>query len=274
VRTPLILLTILGLAAVVLYHLMPQSARDRRLEDIPTTRPEAIVPVPDADTISDRRNPPRQVAPKQFAPPFAKDAVQLERIAPRQPLTAPPLANSTPQSVNSTPQSVKPTPQSADTAPQSVDTAPKATPLHRPVVTAAGVFSYPMGELRLAGIEVLDPAESCLDADGAAWPCGVIARTAFRNFLRGRPLSCVVPPGPWTEPVVRECLVGRDDPAAWLVRRGWARAAAGSAYAALEDVARQDRAGLHGSDPRGQSPVVDSGVRITPLPGSPPEPPQ
>ena len=255
-RTPLILLAILVLGAVVFYNVLQPGRHDVAPRDAPIASAEPTAPVPDIETAAVVTNRARQIAPEQFAPPFAREAVRLERVAPRQPLTPP-------QSL---------TPPQPQTPPQPVDTTPKATLLHRPLVTAAGIISYPVGELRLEGIETLDPAQNCVDAAGAEWPCGAIARTAFRNFLRGRSLSCVVPPGPWPEPMVRSCMLGRDDPAAWLVRQGWARAAAGSSYAELEDRARQEQAGLHGSDPRSAEPVLDSRVRITLPPASPQEP--
>ena len=119
-----------------------------------------------------------------------------------------------------------------------------------------------VGQVQLADIEVLDPQSVCIDIAGLAWPCGVIARTAFRNFLRGRAMSCVVPDGRWTETVVSQCLVGNQDPAAWLVSRGWARALPETQYVALEDMAREGARGVYGSDPRNLSAVIDSGVQV------------
>lgn len=195
---------------------------------------------------------PRAIAPEQFAIPFAENAADLERIEPRQPLTPP-----------------RPT-------------GPKLTRLHQPVPTAAGLVQFPDGMLRFADIEVLDPQSVCIDIAGTAWPCGLIGRTAFRNYLRGRALSCVVPESRWTETVVTRCQIGQEDPAAWLVSRGWVRAVPGSDYEPLERAAREEQKGIYGSDPRGGSPVADSGVDVAPLPdltvtpqpGSQPEPSQ
>jgi len=176
----------------------------------------------------------RSIDPTQFATPFAKNAVHLERIAPREPLT---------------PVVVK-------------ETGPRPTLLHKPVVVAAGELAFQEGSLRLKGLLVTEPEETCIAADGSLWPCGIIARTAFRNFVGGRSLSCVLPGGEFEENLVVSCLVGREDPAAWLVSQGWARAFFGSNYADLQRNAELQGLGLHGADPRGGGTVPDSDVVI------------
>ncbi|WP_136659866.1 thermonuclease family protein [Nitratireductor sp. XY-223] len=179
---------------------------------------------------------PRAIAPEQFATPFAQNAVQLERIAPRAPLT--------------------PTVER--------DTGPRPTLLHKPLVIAAGEIVFPEGGLRLKGIVVTDPDDICSDQDGRLWPCGIIARTAFRNFVGGRSLSCNLPEERWKEIVVVSCLVGKQDPAAWLASSGWVRTFVGSKYADLEQDAQKEAKGIFGSDPRGLASVPDSGRVVSP----------
>ncbi len=178
--------------------------------------------------------PPRAIAPARFATPFAQDAVHLERIAPREPLT---------------PVVVR-------------ETGPRPTLLHKPVVIAAGELAFQEGSLRLKGLVVTEPEETCVTPEGALWPCGIIARTAFRNFVGGRSLSCILPNGEFTENLVVSCLVGREDPAAWLVSHGWARAFFGSNYAELQRNAEAEGLGIYGSDPRGIAAIPDSDVII------------
>ena len=178
--------------------------------------------------------PPRAIAPARFATPFAQNAVHLERIAPREPLT---------------PVVVQ-------------ETGPRPTLLHKPVVVAAGELAFQEGSLRLKGLVVTEPEETCVTPDGALWPCGIIARTAFRNFVGGRSLSCILPNGEFEENLVVSCLVGREDPAAWLVSRGWARAFFGSNYSDLQRTAEAEGIGLYGSDPRGIAAIPDSDVTI------------
>ncbi len=130
---------------------------------------------------------------------------------------------------------------------------PAETMLHRPVATAAGAFEARGYQIALSGITVTDADETC-GSDGASWPCGVHARTAFRNWLRGRALSCVVPPVPPQETVVTECNLGGHDAAAWLVAQGWVRAVADGPYAEIEAESREKGRGLFGAAPSSAAP--------------------
>ena len=126
---------------------------------------------------------------------------------------------------------------------------PKETVLHRPLVGEAGAFSAMGYDIVLAGLRPTPAGETCT-ADGVSWPCGVHARTAFRNWLRGRALACVVPPAPPAEAVVTPCRLGPLDAGEWLVAQGWARAdPADDRYAAQAEAARAARRGLHGRAP-------------------------
>ncbi len=237
-RIPAILLSLLAIILVLLFFAL---TGDQSTESVQTAQGRSQADGLEVGPIEEL-GPVRQISPGQFAVPFTENAVRLERIAPRQPLTPP------------------------------RETGPKLTLLHQPVVSAAGLVTYASGQVQLANIEVLDPQSVCIDIAGLAWPCGVIARTAFRNFLRGRAMSCVVPDGRWTETVVSQCLVGNQDPAAWLVSRGWARALPETQYVALEDMAREGAKGVYGSDPRNLSAVVDSGVEVPQQPDAATEP--
>lgn len=132
---------------------------------------------------------------------------------------------------------------------------PKPTILHRPLAVAAGLFESQGHTVKIAGIEPPDAGETCI-SDGVSWPCGVHARTAFRNWLRGRALTCVVPPVPGGEVVVSDCTRGKQNPAEWLVTQGWARAEADGPYAALETAARAQRRGLFGPAPAALAPAT------------------
>jgi hypothetical protein len=187
---------------------------------------------------------PRAVSPQQFALPFASAAVDLERIEPRAP----------------------PVPETEE------DSGPKRTALFMPNVIAAGLIRYRQGDLQLDGIEIVEPERLCTDPHGNSWPCGTIARTAFRNFLRGRALMCVVPGGQWEKPVVTDCRIGNEDPAAWLAGNGWVSAMDGTVYADIARAARNENRGIYGFDPREAMPDIDSRVRVTlqPVPPSVP----
>lgn len=172
----------------------------------------------------------RPVAPDSFAPPLVEHG-DLLRIEERQPLS--PIGR----------------------APDPRDLPPAPTTLHGPVASAAGAFEARGHKVALAGIEVTAADETC-GSGAAAWPCGVHARTAFRNWLRGRALACTVKPVPVSETVVTDCRVGNADPAEWLVAQGWARATPGGPYAALQAEAERERRGLFGLAPSSSTPVV------------------
>jgi hypothetical protein len=110
----------------------------------------------------------------------------------------------------------------APPAPQpDPDSLPKRWRLvHQPVATAAGVFEIEGVTIVLPGLDTLPTNETCTDANGTSWPCGMGARTAFRAYLRGRSINCKLPDQRPDEAILGECLLQGDDPAAWLVPRG------------------------------------------------------
>lgn len=196
--------------------------------DPDTDASRAVEPAP-AKTPAFKPEPPAQpqrvrpVSPDVVATPQV-DALALERVEARGPLS--PLGEAL----------------SLD------DLPPQKTLLHRPNALAAGMFTAMGHTVILAGILKPDPRETCAD-NGVSWPCGVHGRTAFRNWLRGRSLSCVVPATAGREIVVTDCLMGKQNPAAWLVSYGWARAEPGGPYAEMEQEARAGRRGLFGPAP-------------------------
>lgn len=129
----------------------------------------------------------------------------------------------------------------------------KPTVLPRPVSNAAGLIEAKGYRIALAGIEPVDASEQCTSA-GETWPCGVGARTAFRAFLRGRSVACVVPPEPERETIVAPCTVGKQDVAAWLVENGWVRALPDGDYVALGEAATRSGKGLFGKPPPSTAP--------------------
>lgn len=165
----------------------------------------------------------RPVKPDVFGVP-SLEAQELERIEPREPLS--PLGRALSPS----------------------EGPPKETILHRPLVTSAGTFSSLGHNVRIKGLIPTDPAQECSD-NGQNWPCGVHARTAFRNWLRGRALACVVPPVAAKEVVISDCNLGKLSAGEWLVSQGWARAEAGGPYVALEAEAKKEKRGLFSPAP-------------------------
>ena len=86
---------------------------------------------------------------------------------------------------------------------------------------------------------------------------------AVRLWLRGRALSCVMPPEADRQLLVAGCRLGKQDVGTWLVSNGWARAVAGGPYAEARSD-RRARPGLAFSEPAASAP--DRRRRTDPAP--------
>jgi hypothetical protein len=120
--------------------------------------------------------------------------------------------------------------------------------LYLPVAVGSAKFEAMGYKLAIAGTESVGPDETCTH-DGVAWACGARAQAAVRAWLRGRALSCKLPPNAGSEVQVVGCRLGKQDVGAWLVSNGWARAAPGGPYAEAESKARQAGLGIFGPPP-------------------------
>lgn len=180
---------------------------------------------------------PRIVAPQLIAPPDVAPS-DLQRIEPRPPLGGTLGA------------------QPGD----AVEAAPKRPPLgtkllradpllFKPVAEQAGVITAEGRTITLAGIEPLPVDEMCGADPAAHWPCGMIARTSFRNFLRGRAVRCEFPDGDVPEKVTVPCRLGNRDLAEWLVANGWVRATADT-YKEQAKSAEDAKRGVFGPPPQ------------------------
>lgn len=241
-RAPVVLLAIGGLCAVSFAY---TAAGNRILSSSMIATDELALEIPDMDETEfvDEGEPiepaVRPVAPDIIGAPVIEPG-RFERIEERQPLS----------------------PMGRATDPR--DLPPQPTALHRPVVTAAGAFEAQGHTVVLGSIDVTGADMQCGEA-GRQWPCGIHARTAFRTWLRGRALSCVVTPVPVQETVISDCTVGGQNPAEWLVSQGWVRASSGGPYADLGARAEQERRGLFGLAPNVSGPAgVPSGSQLAP----------
>jgi endonuclease YncB( thermonuclease family) len=127
--------------------------------------------------------------------------------------------------------------------------APAFQVIARPAIVAAGVLETTRGRVTLKDIAPLDPVETC--GQGAStWPCGQLAATQFRRFLRGRSVNCDIADPDWQGEVTAHCTLGKEDVGAWLVEQGWARAQPGSMYEEAGRKAEADRRGIFAPDPR------------------------
>ncbi|NDW05025.1 thermonuclease family protein [Jiella pacifica] len=146
----------------------------------------------------------------------AKDA-PLERLPPRPPLSDESLR--------------------ADT--------PKPQLLPRPVALDGARIAYRQGVIILPGVEAMPLDQRC--GTGAdAFPCGVMARTELRRFLRGRSIECDVPPdfGVRRGEATSACTVAGDDIGRWVVENGWGKATAGGPYVEAQAAAKKARRGV------------------------------
>ncbi|OCO98214.1 MULTISPECIES: thermonuclease family protein [unclassified Ensifer] len=163
----------------------------------------------------------RTIEPQQFGMPETVTSAPLERVEPRPPLSEPD---------------------------KQAKAATGPTVLYRPVAIAAGVIQFDKFTLQIDGIEPENADRTC-ESGGKSWPCGVVARTAFRNFLRARAVSCDMPSGK-TGTTTAACTLGGRDLATWLVDNGWATPLAGSPLEKRADAARKAKLGFYGDDPR------------------------
>jgi endonuclease YncB( thermonuclease family) len=100
--------------------------------------------------------------------------------------------------------------------------------------------------VRLAGLEGPSAEAACLDPAGRLWACGLQARAALYNAIRGEDVLCrPVEPAGGPIPVV-ECSVGKDDLARILVAKGFARPTVerGAPIRRALDDAKRDNLGL------------------------------
>ena len=170
-----------------------------------------------------RRESARKIAQNLIAPPQL-DPVELERVEPRPPLTDLGLA-------------VPPR------APMPEDW--REVLLYRPVATSSAIFESMGREVIISGVQGIDLDGSCLFQE-VTWPCGQRARAAFNSWLRGRALTCFVPPDPERFAIAAPCRLGKQDVGAWLVSNGWATALPGGIYGKAEATARGAEMGIFG----------------------------
>jgi endonuclease YncB( thermonuclease family) len=116
----------------------------------------------------------------------------------------------------------------------------------KPEIVDAGTLEIGGQRIRLAGIEAPAFDQTC-HADGRRWRCGFEAASALAYFIAGSWVTCRERGRTEDGALAATCFaggVGGPDVAVWLVVRGWALAAPGSRYLALQEGAREARQGL------------------------------
>jgi endonuclease YncB( thermonuclease family) len=196
-----------------------ETSATTRAEDTGSASAQKVRPLPSPVHAASRTIDPETVAPPDLA------AGDLERIEPRPPLSDLALAG---------PPRPKPPGEW------------RGKPLFQPVATAAGLIEAKGHAIAISGIGAVMPDETCTDAAGTSWACGLAARTAFRAFLRGRAVTCAAPA---EGGAAAACSVGKRDVGQWLAETGWARALETGPYAQAGETARKAGKGIFGPAP-------------------------
>jgi len=221
--------------------------------------PAATSPILLAQAADDGGRSIRQIAPGIVAPPTV-DTGDLEREAPRAPLSD--LGTAGPP---------EPARRSGSETDRSAGEPPKPQ-VFRPVASAAGRIEADGLTIAIAGIEVLEPEQTC-HGDNGDWPCGMVARTAFRSFLRGRALDCDLPDGELPDRLTASCRLGSQDLGAWLVSNGWAKVSSTGPYAGEQADAVEARRGMFGPGPLPLPPAPAPATEAAPAPSGAVQPP-
>jgi endonuclease YncB( thermonuclease family) len=117
--------------------------------------------------------------------------------------------------------------------------------LFQPIAENAGTLFAEGRTITLSGVLPVEFSRTCVNGDGAEWPCGKKARTAFRALVRGRAISCLLPDQQKTA-VETECRIGKENLGEWLVEHGWAEAKPGSDLENLGQAAKLMGKGIYG----------------------------
>ena len=73
----------------------------------------------------------------------------------------------------------------------------------------------------------------------------MMARTALRQWIRARAISCRAPEKPNPAVIATSCALAGEDMAEWMARNGWALEAEGSGLEARLAEAREKGRGLY-----------------------------
>src|SRR6476659_10990890 len=102
---------------------------------------------------------------------------------------------------------------------------------------------------RLDGIDAPATDQSCLEAGGAKWSCGIEARDELSAFINGRSTCCndIGPDANYRSHRIGRCRIGKENLSKWLVNQGWALDAKSSSagrYQIHERAALLDQRGM------------------------------
>lgn len=99
---------------------------------------------------------------------------------------------------------------------------PKPIVMSRPTVLAAGIIKVGNKTIHLADINPVPLDKTCKLSGEKPWPCGMLARTEMRMFVRGRPITCNPTDKDEASDITTRCNLSARDMSGWLVQNGWA----------------------------------------------------
>ncbi len=197
---------------------------------------------PDAD--ADAAKPPVSLTDEEAAL-----IARATEAAPAEPAAAQAGDGTTPAAGNAPAEETAQDAAAPGGTPPAASEGKDSVELLRPTVESAGILSFGKRRLQIADVVETPVGRSC-GSEGRRWPCGMMAKTALRLYLRNRTIDCDLPSDAWEDMAVAACRLGQQDIGAWLVENGWAEAQPGSPLAGAGEKAREAKAGIHGEDPR------------------------
>ena len=126
-------------------------------------------------------------------------------------------------------------------------TAPASPIVGKPWVIDGDTIDVAGVRVRLEGIDAPETAQTCSDARGQPWPCGVKATQELRAYLGhgDGDVSCAPEGYDRYRRVLAICSAGGVDVNAWMVRQGWALAYGfAGTYQSQQDEARAAKRGI------------------------------
>lgn len=213
-----------------------------------------ILPDTDGASVADNVAPHNSIAVEKF------DYTEPEFDTSSQNLTAPDAADEQENSIEQD----QPAVSDEEDSTSSSDRGEAVRLISRPVAIAAGKLESRGRIITLEGIEPLSIDETCQSNAGETWPCGMYARTAFRQWLRARAIMCQLPDDGTIDNVITHCTVANQDPALWLVEMGWAKPFPGSAYEEAGQKALKEKRGIYGQKPQHILPEFNSDLQSQP----------
>ena len=130
-------------------------------------------------------------------------------------------------------------------------------------VRDAGTLEIQGKKVRLHGIEAPDDDQACL-RDAKPWKCGEAARSALRQHVEGKTVTCEAVNASDGSNQGANCSVGGENLNLLLVREGWAMdlpAQSNGAYADAQKEAKKARRGVWASETDNPEEVRRQGMR-------------